>query len=116
MMNYEFPMTLEKEALVTLSHLMTVRPEWEEMSESLRKHDKKSEGRCWMDMVTSSGLKRRWPTVKVVRDRYSRSLNPDVRFHVWLVDPWMVHIEMTEEEDGWTAQEVLSLPNWFMVG
>jgi hypothetical protein len=28
----------------------------------------------------------------------------------------MVHIEMTEEEGGWTAQEVLSLPDWFMVG
>ena len=113
MMNYEFPMTLEKEALVTLK---TLTPELGEMSDSLKKHYKKSEGRCWMDMLMNSGMKGRWPTVKVVRDRFSESLNPDVKFHVWLVDPWMVHIEMTEEEDGWTAQEVLSLPSWFMVG
>ena len=112
----EFPMTLDKEALVTLSHLKTVTPELGKMSDSLKKHHKKSEGRCWMDMLMNSGMKGRWPTVKVVRDRFSESLNPDVKFHVWLVDPWMVHIEMTEEEDGWTAQEVLSLPNWFMVG
>ena len=78
---------------------------------------KKSEGRCWMDLTVTvdSGTKGRWPTVKVIRDRYSSSLNLDVKFHVWLIDPWMVHIEMTEEE-GWTAQEVLSLPDWFMIG
>ena len=68
-----------------------------------------------MDLTVDSGTRGRWPTVKVIRDRYSRNLNLDVKFHVWLIDPWMVHIEMTEEE-GWTAQEVLSLPDWFMVG
>jgi hypothetical protein len=115
MMNYDYPMMLEKEALVTLSHLKTSTPEWAEMSKSLKKHHKKSEGRCWMDLTVDSGTKGRWPIVKVIRDRYSRSLNLDVKFHVWLIDPWMVHIEMTEEE-GWTAQEVLSLPDWFMVG
>jgi hypothetical protein len=115
MMNYDYPMTLEKEALVTLSHLKTFTPEWVEMSKTLKKHHKKCEGRCWMDLTVDSGTKGRWPTVKVVRDRYSRSLNLDVKFHVWLINPWMVHIEMTEEE-GWTAQEVLSLPDWFMVG
>lgn len=116
MMNYEFPMTLEKEALVTLSHLKSFNPEWAEMWESLKKHDKKSEGRCWMDLTVVSGMTRRWPTVKGVRNRYSSSLNPDVKFHVYLIDPWMVHIEMTEDEGGWTAQEVLSLPDWFMIG
>jgi hypothetical protein len=116
MMNYEFPMMLEKKALVTLSHLKSFTPEWAEMWESLKKHDKKSEGRCWMDLTVVSGMTRRWPTVKGVRNRYSSSLNPDVKFHVCLIDPWMVHIEMTEEEEGWTAQEVLSLPDWFMVG
>ena len=115
MMNYDYPMMLEKEALVTLSHLKTFTPEWGEMSTSLKKHHKKSEGRCWMDLTVDSGTKGRWPTVKVIRDRYSSSLNLDVKFHVWLIDPWMVHIEMTEEE-GWTAQEVLSLPDWFMIG
>ena len=64
MMNYEFPMTLEKEALVTLSHLKSFNPEWAEMWESLKKHDKKSEGRCWMDLTVVSGMTRRWPTVK----------------------------------------------------
>lgn len=44
-MNHEFPMTLEKEALVTLSHLKSFTPEWAEMWKSLKKHDKKSEGR-----------------------------------------------------------------------
>ena len=68
-----------------------------------------------MDLTVDSGTRGRWPTVKVIRDRYSRNLNLDIKFHVWLIDPWMVHIEMTEEE-GWTAQEVLSLPDWFMVG
>ena len=115
MMNYDYPMMLEKEALVTLSHLKTFTPEWGEMSTSLKKHHKKSEGRCWMDLTVDSGTKGRWPTVKVIRDRYSSSLNLDVKFHVWLIDPWMVHIEMTEEE-GWTAQEVLSLADWFMIG
>ena len=57
--------------------------------------------------MVNSDMKGRWPIGKVVRNRYSRSLNPDVKFHVWLVDPWMVHVEMTEEEDGWIAQEVL---------
>jgi hypothetical protein len=51
--------------------------------------------------------------VKGVRNS---SLNPDVKFHVCLIDPWMVLIEMTEDEGGWTAQEVLSLPDWFMIG
>ena len=68
-----------------------------------------------MDLTVDSGTRGRWPTVKVIRDRYSRNLNLDVKFHVWLIDPCMVHIEMTEEE-GWTAQEVLSPPDWFMVG
>ena len=35
-MNYEFPMTLEKEALVTLSHLKSFTPEWAEMWKSLK--------------------------------------------------------------------------------
>jgi hypothetical protein len=119
MMNYDYPMKLEKEALVTFSHLKTVMPDWVEMTNSLKKHQKKkSEGRCWLDLTVDSGTKGRWPTVKVIRDRYSGSLNLDVKFHVWLIDPWMVHIEMTEEEEeeGWTAQEVLSLPDWFMIG
>ena len=59
-----------------------------------------------MDLMNSD-MKGRWPIGKVVRNWYSRSLNPDVKFHVWLVHPWMVHEEMTEEEDGWIAQEVL---------
>jgi hypothetical protein len=116
MMNYDYPMILEKKALVTFSHLKTIKPGWEEMSKSFNKHHKKSEGRCWMDLTVDSGTKGRWPIVKVIRDRYSRNLNLDIKFHVWLIDPWMVHIEMTEEEEGWTAQEVLSLPDWFMVG
>ncbi|KAF8816757.1 hypothetical protein BYT27DRAFT_6376663 [Phlegmacium glaucopus] len=115
-MNYEYPMTLEKEALTTLSHLKTTRPEWGEMSRSLKEHNKKSEGRCWMDLTVDSDMKAKWPIVKVIRDRYSDSLTLDIKFHVWLIAPWMVHIEMTEEEGGWTAQEVLSLPDWFMVG
>ena len=115
-MNYDYPSTLEKEALVTLSHLKTSTPDWVEMTNSLKKHHKKSEGRCWMDLTVDSGTKGRWPAVKVIRQWYSRSLNLEVKFHVWLIDPWMVHIEMTEEEEGWTAQEVLSLPDWFMVG
>ena len=111
MMNYDYPMALKKEALVTFNHLKTSTPDWAEMSESLNKHHKKSEGRCWMDLTVDAGTKGRWPTVKVIRDRYSGSLNLGIKFHVWLIDPWMVHIQMTEEDEGWTAQEVLSLPD-----
>jgi len=81
-MNYEFPMTLEKEALVTLSHLKSFTPEWAEMWKSLKKHDKKSEGRCWMDLTVLSGMTRRWPTVKGVRNRYSSSLKFEPRRQV----------------------------------
>ena len=38
MMNYDYPMTLEKEALVTFSHLKTSTPDWVEMTNSLKKH------------------------------------------------------------------------------
>ena len=119
MMNYDYPLKLEKEALVIFSHVKSLSPNWDqwgEIWESLQKHRKKSEGRCWMDLTVVSGPKKRWPTVKGIRKKYSNSLNPDVKFHVTLIDPWMVHIEMTEDEGGWTAQEVLSLPDWFVIG
>ena len=119
MMNYDYPLKLEKEALVIFSHVKSLSPNWDqwgEIWESLQKHRKKSEDRCWMDLTVVSGPKKRWPTVKGIRKKYSNSLNPDVKFHVTLIDPWMVHIEMTEDEGGWTAQEVLSLPDWFVIG
>ena len=45
-----------------------------------------------MDLTVDSGTKGRWPILKVIQKFEPRRL----KFHVWLINPWMVHIEMRE--------------------
>ena len=78
---------MDKDALKTLSQL-NYMPEVKVITKVYRK---KMEG-CWMDLTLNPNVKERWPIVKVIRDRYSCSLNLDVKFHVLLIAPWMVHI------------------------